>query len=153
MHGIVVFQLCVNNLLKVELGISSVHENCFMTIINFYKNTINYCSKKCYCDFKERNLHETIIFEKNELLKSMYICRKQEFSCMIEKINYNRIKAVLAEKNVSSKTLAKHLNKTESTVSRWCTNDVQPSVEIFSQIAEYLEIDIRELFVSTTKNR
>lgn len=68
---------------------------------------------------------------------------------MVNKVNYNRIKAVLAEKNVSSKELAKHLNKTESTVSRWCTNDVQPSVEIFAQIAEYLEVDIRELFVST----
>ncbi len=68
---------------------------------------------------------------------------------MMEKIFYNRIKAVLAEKNVSSKELAKQLNKTESTVSRWCTNDVQPSVEVFYKIAKYLNIDIRELFVST----
>ena len=67
----------------------------------------------------------------------------------MDKINYNRIKAVLAENNVSSKELAKHLDKTESTVSRWCTNDVQPSVEVFYQIAKYLKIDIRELFVST----
>lgn len=68
---------------------------------------------------------------------------------MREKINYNRIKAVLAEKSISSKELAKHLNKTESTVSRWCTNDVQPSVEVFYQISKFLEVDIRELFVST----
>lgn len=68
---------------------------------------------------------------------------------MMNKINYNRIKAVLAEKNVSSKDLAKHLSKTESTVSRWCTNDVQPSVEAFYQIANYLNVDIRDLFVST----
>ena len=67
----------------------------------------------------------------------------------MEKINYNRIKAVLAEKNVSSKELAKHLDKTESTVSRWCTNDVQPSVEVFHQIGKFLDVDIRELFVST----
>jgi transcriptional regulator with XRE-family HTH domain len=66
----------------------------------------------------------------------------------MNKINYNRIKAVLAEKNVSSKELAGHLDKTESTVSRWCTNDVQPSVEIFYLIAKYLDVDIRELFVS-----
>lgn len=65
------------------------------------------------------------------------------------KINYNRIKAVLAEKSVSSKDLAQHLGKTESTVSRWCTNDVQPAVEIFYQISEFLNVDIRELFVST----
>lgn len=78
-----------------------------------------------------------------------YICMKQQFNCMIDKINYNRIKAVLAEKNVSSKNLAKHLKKTESTVSRWCTNDVQPSVEIFYQIAQFVDVDIRLLFVST----
>lgn len=65
------------------------------------------------------------------------------------KVYYNRIKAVLAEKNVSSKELAEHLNKTESTISRWCTNDVQPSVEMFYRIAKYLKVDIRELFVST----
>ena len=65
------------------------------------------------------------------------------------KINYNRIKAVLAEKNVSSKDLAKHFNKTESTVSRWCTNDVQPSVETFYQVAKFLDVDIKDLFVPT----
>ncbi len=69
----------------------------------------------------------------------------------MEKINYNRIKAVLAEKNVSSKELAKHLGKTESTVSRWCTNDVQPSVEVFYQIAQFLNVDIKELFISSLK--
>lgn len=68
---------------------------------------------------------------------------------MTKKINYNRIKAVLAEKNVSSKDLAKHLGKTESTVSRWCTNDVQPSIDVFHQIADFLDVDIRELLVPT----
>ncbi len=67
----------------------------------------------------------------------------------MRKINYNRIKAVLAEKNVSSKDLAQHLGKTESTVSRWCTNDVQPAVEVFHQISQFLNVDIRDLFVST----
>jgi putative transcriptional regulator len=94
-------------------------------------------------------LHETTISLKNEELQTNYLYTKQQFSCTMEKINYNRIKAVLAEKNVSSKELAKHLDKTESTVSRWCTNDVQPSVEVFYQIAKFLEVDIRELFVST----
>lgn len=67
----------------------------------------------------------------------------------MKKINYNRIKAVLAEENVASKELAKHLDKTESTVSRWCTNDVQPSIEVLYQIAKFLDVDIRELLVST----
>jgi len=67
------------------------------------------------------------------------------------KVNLNRIKAVLAEKNKSSKDLAKHLGKTESTVSRWCTNEVQPSVETLYEISKFLKIDIRELLVSTGK--
>jgi len=67
----------------------------------------------------------------------------------VSKQNPNRIKAVLAENGKTNRDLAKHLERTESTVSRWCTNDIQPSVEIFVQIAAYLEVDIRELFVST----
>ncbi|CAG5069403.1 hypothetical protein DYBT9623_02139 [Dyadobacter sp. CECT 9623] len=61
----------------------------------------------------------------------------------------NRIKLVLVEKEKTSRDLAKHLNKTESTVSRWCTNEVQPSVEILYQISVFLKVDIRELLVST----
>lgn len=67
------------------------------------------------------------------------------------KLNLNRIKAVLAEKNKSGKDLASHLDKTESTVSRWCTNEVQPSVETLYEIAKFLKVDIRELLVSTAK--
>lgn len=67
----------------------------------------------------------------------------------MDKINYNRIKSVLAEKKVSSKDLDKHFSNKESTVSRWCTNDDQPSVEVFYQIANYLNVDIRDLFAST----
>lgn len=65
------------------------------------------------------------------------------------KTNLNRIKAALAEKNKSNKDLASHLDKTESTVSRWCTNEVQPSIETLYEIAKFLKIDIRELLVST----
>lgn len=65
------------------------------------------------------------------------------------KPNLNRIKSVLAEKNKSSKDLAAHLRKTESTVSRWCTNEVQPSVETLYEISIFLKVDIRELLVAT----
>ena len=68
------------------------------------------------------------------------------------KQNLNRIKAVLAEKNTSSKDLASHLEKTESTVSRWCTNEVQPSVETLFEISKFLKVDIRKLLVSTEDN-
>ncbi|HEY1062608.1 MAG TPA: helix-turn-helix transcriptional regulator [Daejeonella sp.] len=67
------------------------------------------------------------------------------------KVNLNRVKSVLAEKNKSSKDLAAHLDKTESTVSRWCTNEVQPSIETLYEISKFLKVDIRELLVSTLK--
>jgi putative transcriptional regulator len=65
------------------------------------------------------------------------------------KLQLNRIKAVLAEKGVSSKDLAQYLKRTESTVSRWSTNEVQPSVETLYEVAKFLDVDIRELLVST----
>lgn len=63
----------------------------------------------------------------------------------------NRIKKVLVEEGKTNKWLAEKLNKTTPTVSRWCTNDMQPSLETLVQIAEVLEIDVRELLVSTKK--
>ena len=61
----------------------------------------------------------------------------------------NRIKAVLAEKQVSGKCLAKVIGRTENTVSRWCSNKVQPSLENLFEIAEVLNVDVRELIKST----
>lgn len=61
----------------------------------------------------------------------------------------NRLKVVLAEQRKTGKWLAQALGKNESTVSRWCTNEVQPSVETLLVIAETLKIDIKELFCST----
>jgi len=61
----------------------------------------------------------------------------------------NRIKAVLAEQCKTNKWLAEKLNKNETTISRWCTNEVQPSVENLVEIAKLLEVDARELIKST----
>jgi putative transcriptional regulator len=57
----------------------------------------------------------------------------------------NRLKVVLAEKNVSNKWLAEKLNKNEATISRWCTNDVQPPLTTLVEIAEVLKVDLVEL--------
>lgn len=61
----------------------------------------------------------------------------------------NRIKVVLVEQGKTNKWLAQQLGKNETTVSRWCTNEVQPSVETMAQIAELLKIDIKELLNSS----
>nr|WP_315155211.1 helix-turn-helix domain-containing protein [uncultured Flavobacterium sp.] len=47
----------------------------------------------------------------------------------------NRLKIKLAEQSKTSKWLVKELDKSASTVSRWCTNEIQPSVETLAQIA------------------
>ena len=65
----------------------------------------------------------------------------------MSKQRYNRIKIVLAEKEKSAKWLAEQLNKDKSTVSRWCTNDMQPPIETFYEIAKVLDIEVRELFI------
>lgn len=61
----------------------------------------------------------------------------------------NRIKAVLADTNKTNKWLAEQLGKSETTISRWCTNEVQPSLETLAQIAKLLNIDIKELLNSS----
>ena len=61
----------------------------------------------------------------------------------------NRIKVVLAEKQKTNKWLAEKLGKDTSTVSKWCTNSSQPDIQTFLQIAEVLEVDIRELLVGS----
>lgn len=57
----------------------------------------------------------------------------------------NRIKVVLVEKKLSSKWLAEQLQKNEATISRWCTNDVQPPLTTLVKIAEILKVTPREL--------
>jgi len=57
----------------------------------------------------------------------------------------NRIKVVLVENNLSSKWLAEQLGKNEATISRWCTNDVQPTLTTLVKIAEILNVTPREL--------
>ena len=60
----------------------------------------------------------------------------------------NRLKVVLVEQGKTNKWLAEKLDKNETTVSRWCTNEVQPSLETLIQISELLHIDVKELIIS-----
>lgn len=61
------------------------------------------------------------------------------------KLKLNRIKAVLAEQNKTGRWLAGQLGKGENTVSRWCSNKIQPSLEQLAQIADILQVDTRTL--------
>lgn len=66
---------------------------------------------------------------------------------MSKKAN-NRIKAVLAERGKTNNWLAETLGKNRTTVSKWCTNQMQPTVETLYEIADALDVDVRELLVS-----
>lgn len=63
--------------------------------------------------------------------------------------NINRIKVVLAEKILTNKWLAEKLGKDQATVSKWCTNSAQPSLEMLLKIASVLQVDVRELLRPT----
>ena len=60
-----------------------------------------------------------------------------------EKIN--RLKIVLVEQGKTGKWLAGQLGKNEATVSRWCSNASQPSLEMLMKIAAILNVDARRL--------
>ena len=51
----------------------------------------------------------------------------------------NRLKVVLVEKKRTSKWLAEELGKNVATVSKWCTNTIQPDLPTLNRIAELLE--------------
>lgn len=59
----------------------------------------------------------------------------------------NRIKAVLAEQEKTSKWLAEQVGKSACTVSKWCSNTVQPDLQTLSRISNLLEVNIKELLV------
>ena len=63
-------------------------------------------------------------------------------------LHLNRIKVVLAEQNRSGKWLAEQLGKTNTTVSRWVQNKVQPSVEQLFDIAKVMGVDVKSLLNS-----
>ena len=64
---------------------------------------------------------------------------------MEEKRNINRLKVVLAEKKRTNKWLAETLGKDQATISKWCTNTSQPSLEMLLKIAEVLDVDTKDL--------
>lgn len=57
----------------------------------------------------------------------------------------NRLKVVLVEQGKTGKWLSEQLGKDPSTISLWCSNKVQPSLETLDKIATLLNVDVREL--------
>ena len=61
----------------------------------------------------------------------------------------NRLKAVLAEQEKTSKWLAENVGKSACTVSKWCSNTIQPDLNTLDKIAKLLGVDVKELLNPT----
>ena len=63
----------------------------------------------------------------------------------MESKKLNRLKVVIAEKNLSNKWLAEQLGVGQATVSKWVTNSSQPNLEMLIKISKLLKIDVNDL--------
>lgn len=61
----------------------------------------------------------------------------------------NLLKVVLAEKKKTNRWLANQLGKDEGTVSKWCTNTMQPNLETLRETAMLLDVNVTELLWPT----
>lgn len=66
-----------------------------------------------------------------------------------QNVMLNQLKAALAEQGKTNRWLSEQLGKSENTVSRWCANKVQPSIQQLNEIASVLDVDIRNLITPT----
>ena len=61
------------------------------------------------------------------------------------KNDLNRLKVVLVEQHKTAKWLAERMEKAPATISKWCTNKAQPSLETIKKIAEILQVKMSDL--------
>lgn len=100
---------------------------------------------------RQKHTHQNNIHFLLQTQIYQYICKYHQyittncntFNMGTEKIN--RIKVVLVEQGKTGKWLAGQLKKNEATVSRWCSNTSQPSLEMLMKIASILNVDARIL--------
>lgn len=64
---------------------------------------------------------------------------------MTKKDYHNRIRVVLADKQITNRWLAEQMGVTDMTASRWKTNKIQPSMAQFVEIARLFQVDIKDL--------
>ena len=79
-------------------------------------------------------------------LQCTFAYKYQNYPIMDKDIN--RLKVVLAEKKRTNKWLAHQLGKDPGTISKWCTNTMQPNLETLVEIAKCLDIDVKDLLWS-----
>lgn len=80
------------------------------------------------------------------LNNNLYICTKLKIFEMDNKLN--RIKVVMAEKDKTGLWLSKQIGKSNTTVSKYINQRVQPDLKTLYAIADALEVDVKELLLS-----
>ena len=66
--------------------------------------------------------------------------------------NYNRLKLVLVEHQKTGKWLAEQIGRSTCSVSKWCSNTVQPDLKTLNEIANILHLDVKDLLISNNIN-
>ena len=64
----------------------------------------------------------------------------------------NRIKEVLDEKGIKQTWLAEKLGKSYNMVNSYVQNRQQPRLEVLYQIAEILDVDVKDLLTDKKQN-
>ncbi len=59
--------------------------------------------------------------------------------------NLNRLKVILAEKNLTNKALAQMVGVSPATVSKWVTNSTQPHLDMLIKLSKCLDVSIESL--------
>ncbi|RQO75619.1 hypothetical protein DBR43_09790 [Pedobacter sp. KBW06] len=68
-----------------------------------------------------------------------------------KKVKIYRIGAILADKGIDNKVLAKLMGVKAETVSRWVTNEIQPKTENLYKIAELTKTNLQDFLIPTIK--
>ena len=77
---------------------------------------------------------------------SLYICTKIKTFEVDNKLN--RIKVVMAEKDKTGLWLSEKIGKSNTTVSKYINQRVQPDLKTLYAIADALDVDVKELLLS-----
>ena len=94
--------------------------------------------------FYHKDINIIVCIESFFYLKSLFYRILITLSQII--INYsimaklNRIKVVLVEKGKTGKWLAEKVGKTPCTVSKWCSNSIQPDLQTLEKLQRYLTL-------------
>ena len=63
----------------------------------------------------------------------------------MEVMKLNRLKVIMAEKDLSNIWLSEKLGVSQATVSKWMTNSSQPNIEMLIKISKVLNVEVAEL--------